>query len=73
VIFGALDKESLKHIADMTPREAATLLPLVVLTVFFGIYPAPLLDVFGASVENLMSGIEASLTAAQAATAASLP
>jgi NADH-quinone oxidoreductase subunit M len=73
VIFGVLDKESLKHIADMTPREAATLLPLVVLTIFFGVYPRPLLDVFGASVENLMSGIQASLETAAAITAASLP
>jgi NADH-quinone oxidoreductase subunit M len=57
----------------MTPREAATLLPLVVLTIFFGIYPGPLLDVFGASVENLMSGLHASLDAAHSVAAASLP
>jgi NADH-quinone oxidoreductase subunit M len=73
VIFGVLDKESLKNIADMTPREAATLLPLVVLTIFFGIYPGPLLDIFGASVENLMSGIQASLQTAPAIAAASPP
>jgi NADH-quinone oxidoreductase subunit M len=73
VIFGVIDKESLMHIADMTPREAATLLPLVVLTIFFGIYPGPLLDVFGASVENLMSGLHASLDAAHSVAAASLP
>ena len=73
VIFGVIDKESLMHIADMTPREAATLLPLVVLTIVFGIYPGPLLDVFGASVENLMSGLHASLDAAHSVAAASLP
>jgi NADH-quinone oxidoreductase subunit M len=73
VIFGVLDKESLKHIADMTPREAMTLVPLVILTVFFGVYPGPLLDVFGASVENLMSGLQASLGTANAIAAASLP
>jgi NADH-quinone oxidoreductase subunit M len=73
VIFGVLDKESLRHIADMTPREAVTLLPLVVLTVFFGVYPAPVLDVFGASVESLMSSVQASLDAAGAIAAASLP
>jgi NADH-quinone oxidoreductase subunit M len=73
VIFGVLDKESLRHIVDMTPREAVTLLPLVVLTILFGVYPAPLLDVFGASVENLMRSMEASLDAANALRSASLP
>ncbi len=39
VVFGKLEKASLAHIADMTPREAATLAPLVVLTILFGVYP----------------------------------
>ncbi|MFL5259493.1 MAG: NADH-quinone oxidoreductase subunit M [Hyphomicrobiales bacterium] len=73
VIFGVLDKESLRHIADMTPREALTLLPLVILTIFFGVYPGPLLDVFGPSVENLMSGLQASLESHGAVMAAGLP
>jgi len=72
VIFGVLDKESLRHIADMTPREALTLLPLVVLTIFFGVYPGPLLDVFGPSVEHLMSGLQASLQSHGAVIAAGL-
>ena len=73
VIFGVLDKDSLRHIADMTPREALTLLPLVVLTIFFGVYPSPLLDVFGPSVENLMSGLQASLQGHGAVIAAGMP
>ncbi len=63
VIYGALEKPSLAHIADMTPRELAALAPLVVLTIFFGVYPGPLLDVFGASVENLLSSMKAVTTA----------
>jgi NADH-quinone oxidoreductase subunit M len=59
VIFGALEKTALMHIPDMTPREFMTLGPLLVLTVFFGVYPAPILDVFAASVENLMTGLKA--------------
>jgi NADH-quinone oxidoreductase subunit M len=72
VVFGKLEKSSLMHIADMTPRELATLAPLVVLTIFFGVYPAPLLDVFGASVENLMKTVQTAAAAAQALTTASL-
>ncbi|CAN5519700.1 NADH-quinone oxidoreductase subunit M [soil metagenome] len=72
VIFGALEKESLRHMTDMTPREAMCLLPLLVLTIFFGVYPAPILDVFAASSEGLMTGIQAALENARAITAAGL-
>ena len=54
VMLGALVNPALQHIVDMTPRELAMLAPLVVLTIFFGIYPAPLLDVFGTPVEALL-------------------
>ena len=72
VVFGKLEKSSLAHIVDMTPRELATLAPLVVLTILFGVYPAPILDVFGASVENLMKTVQTAAAAAQALTTASL-
>ena len=39
VVFGALEKESLKAITDMNRREIAVLAPLVILTILFGIYP----------------------------------
>ncbi len=55
VVLGALEKASLAHIVDITPRELAMLAPLVVLTVFFGVYPAPLLDLFGAPVEAILT------------------
>jgi NADH-quinone oxidoreductase subunit M len=55
VMLGALEKTSLAHIVDVSPRELACLAPLVVLTIFFGIYPSPLLDLFGAPVETILS------------------
>jgi NADH-quinone oxidoreductase subunit M len=58
VIFGELEKAELKTITDMTPREAVVFAPLVVLTVFFGVYPAPILDALGASVESLLGGLK---------------
>ena len=54
VIFGGLEKEALKGMLDLEPREAAVLIPLVVLTIFFGVYPAPLLDATAASVQALV-------------------
>jgi NADH-quinone oxidoreductase subunit M len=50
VIFGAFTKESLKGILDLDGREIAVLVPLIVLTIFFGVYPAPILDATAASV-----------------------
>ncbi len=55
VVLGKLEKTSLAHIVDMTPRELAMMAPLVALTLFFGIYPSPLLDVFGAPVEAILN------------------
>ncbi|MEP4815378.1 MAG: NADH-quinone oxidoreductase subunit M, partial [Hyphomicrobiales bacterium] len=68
VVFGALDKESLKSILDMNGREKVILLPLIILTIFFGIYPMPVLDVTAASVDNLIANYQAALAAAGEAT-----
>ena len=59
VIFGKLEKHNLEWMPDVTRREFATLAPLVVLTILFGVYPAPILDVIGASVENLLKSLPA--------------
>jgi NADH-quinone oxidoreductase subunit M len=54
VIFGALTKQSLMGILDLDRREVAVLVPLIVLTILFGFYPAPILDATAASV-NLVA------------------
>jgi NADH-quinone oxidoreductase subunit M len=66
VIFGVLDKASLKSILDLSPREVAILAPLVLLTIFYGVYPAPVLDVTAASVKNLVQNYEAAVKPATA-------
>jgi NADH-quinone oxidoreductase subunit M len=69
VIFGALTKESLKGLSDLSLREKTILYPLVILVIFFGVYPAPLLDVTAASVEALINQVGVSAETAQAAAA----
>jgi NADH-quinone oxidoreductase subunit M len=64
VIFGVLEKPALKGITDMGYREIAVLGPLVVLTILFGFYPAPLLDVTALSVKKLVSSTETAIKAA---------
>ena len=59
VVFGVFDKPALAWMPDMTRREFGMLLPLIVLTIYFGIYPAPILDTIGASVENLLKSLPA--------------
>jgi NADH-quinone oxidoreductase subunit M len=67
LMFGKLEKPSLKSIADLTWREVAVMTPLVLLTIFFGFYPAPLLDASAASVEALIKNYHTALAAAEQA------
>jgi NADH-quinone oxidoreductase subunit M len=64
VIFGKLEKENLKAIADMNGREIAIMAPLVALTILFGVWPQPILDVTTVSVEHLINSYQAALSAA---------
>jgi NADH-quinone oxidoreductase subunit M len=63
VVFGDLIKESLRTIADLTPRERAIFVPLVAAVLILGVYPAPVLDIIGPSVDALVAGYERSLAA----------
>jgi NADH-quinone oxidoreductase subunit M len=67
VVFGALVKPSLMTIKDLTLRECLTLFPLVALTILFGIYPKPILDVSAASVQQLVNNYNTAVTAVKAA------
>lgn len=63
VIFGALTKESLKSILDLSPREMIIILPLLFLTILFGFYPMPILDTISPAVEALVSNYSLSISA----------
>ncbi len=54
IIFGALEKPSLKAILDLSPREIAVLAPLFVLTIYYGLQPGPILDATATSVAQLI-------------------
>ena len=65
VIFGVLEKESLKSILDLSTREKWILYPLVVLIIFYGVYPMPIFDATQASVDALIQNYNAALAAAK--------
>ena len=67
VVFGALTKPSLASIKDLTVREGLTLAPLVFLTILFGVYPKPVLDMSAASVQQLVNNYNTAITAVKAA------
>ncbi|RNF35721.1 NADH-quinone oxidoreductase subunit M [Paracoccus methylarcula] len=61
VTFGALIKESLKTISDMTPREKWIFAPLVAMTLLLGVYPRLVTDITGPAVESLLVGYQNAL------------
>jgi NADH-quinone oxidoreductase subunit M len=61
VIFGKLEKEHLRNILDLEPREVAIFAPLVVLVIWMGVWPDPFLSLFDASVSNLLQNYQAAL------------
>jgi len=67
VVFGSLVKPSLMTIKDLTLRECVMLFPLVALTILFGVYPKPVLDMSAASVQQLVTNYNTAVTAVKAA------
>ena len=70
VIFGELEKPSLAaHHATSTGARSSIFVPLVVLTILFGFYPKPVLDMSAASVRALIDNYQHALSAAKTASA----
>lgn len=67
VVFGALVKPSLMSMKDLTLRECVTLFPMIALTILFGVYPKPVLDMSAASVQQLVNNYNTAVTAVKAA------
>jgi NADH-quinone oxidoreductase subunit M len=67
VVFGALVKPSLMSMKDLTFRECLTLFPLIVLTILFGVWPKPVLDMSAVSVQQLVNNYNTAVTAVKAA------
>jgi NADH-quinone oxidoreductase subunit M len=70
VVFGELTKPELKDIKDLNVREYVTLVPLVLLTIWYGVQPHTILDAFAAPTEALIKNYQAALAVAKTALAA---
>jgi len=67
MIFGVIDKPVLMGIKDLGLREVIIFVPLVALTVLFGVAPKPVLDMSSASVAQLLDTYNHAVAAAKTA------
>ncbi|MFK8251575.1 NADH-quinone oxidoreductase subunit M [Ancylobacter terrae] len=67
VVFGPLEKESLKKLADLNGREAVSLYTLVFFTILFGVWPGPVLEACAGAVRTIVARTDAITGAVQAA------
>jgi NADH-quinone oxidoreductase subunit M len=67
VVLGRLVKPALTAITDVGWREMLVFAPLVVLTIVFGFYPKPVLDMSAASVTALLDNYQHALGAGKTA------
>jgi NADH-quinone oxidoreductase subunit M len=67
VVFGRITRDDLRALLDLSPREYAVFAPLILLTLWMGVYPSSFLSFFEASVAALVARHEAALGAARLA------
>lgn len=73
ITLGALVKESLASISDMSLRERWIFAPLIAMTLLLGVYPRVVTDITGPSVAALLNNYHASLSVEAATEFAALP
>jgi NADH-quinone oxidoreductase subunit M len=66
IFLGPVNKEENRKLLDLNWREVATLLPLIILIFWIGLYPKPFFMLMAPAVDKLVAVI-------QAASVASLP
>ena len=57
VVFGEVANEGVAGLSDVNPREFIVLAALAAAVLLIGLWPAPLLEVMGPSVENLLDHV----------------
>jgi NADH-quinone oxidoreductase subunit M len=67
VVFGKMTKGALMTIPDLDARELLILVPLALLTIYYGVQPGPILDACAASVDQLIKQATAGIAPVKAA------
>jgi len=63
VIFGVITNEANRRLPDLSAREWAILLPILLFIVWIGVYPASFTGMTEASVEALIAQVQAKAAA----------
>jgi NADH-quinone oxidoreductase subunit M len=67
VVYGEIDKPALQTITDLNRREIITFAPLVLLIIYYGVQPGPILDTFAVPTDALLQSVQAALTTVKTA------
>ena len=59
VMFGRIVNDEVQSMERITQREIVIFVPLTILVLWFGIYPASLLDVMAVSIQYVLDGVAA--------------
>jgi NADH-quinone oxidoreductase subunit M len=69
VMFGPVTNPANEHLADLNAREYATLVPLIILCFWIGIYPKPLFRVLERPVQQIVEQVNPGYYGAERASA----
>ena len=67
IVFGVIEKANLQSILDLGPREIATVLPIGLLVIYYGVHPQPVIDASSASIDVILKSFEQAVTATKTA------
>jgi NADH-quinone oxidoreductase subunit M len=67
-MFGTVTHEKIQGLRDLNLREAMTLIPLVIMFFWIGLYPAPFLKAMEPSVQKLVGRLDQARKVVEAAT-----
>jgi hypothetical protein len=65
VVFGKLEKDDVKAMIDLSPREVAIFVPLILIVLWMGIYPSSFTSITGPAIDQLISNYEVAVGPAQ--------
>lgn len=57
VVFGPLDKEDVRQMTDLSPREIMIFVPLILLIIWMGIYPKTFLQPMAPAIESVLTRV----------------
>ncbi len=63
LFLGPVTKEENQHLLDLNWREIVTLVPLIILIFWIGLYPKPFFDLMGPTVNRLVTSIQSAAVA----------